>query len=81
MKKTSDKECYSLPIGKDKTIDFLKVVEGIKENQTVTKKEAFKQLRFFFLELLEAGFTMEEAMAYLAALTRNSSNEKKGDDK
>jgi hypothetical protein len=30
-------------------IDFLKVVEGIKENQTATRKEAFKQLRFFIL--------------------------------
>jgi hypothetical protein len=54
----------------DKPIDFLKVVEGIKENQTATTKEAFKQLRFLYLELLEAGFTMEEAMTYLSSLTR-----------
>jgi hypothetical protein len=72
MKKTSDKERYSLPIGKDKTIDFLKVVESIKENETAEKKEAFKQLRFFYLELLEAGFTMEEAMAFLAFLVRGN---------
>jgi hypothetical protein len=66
---------------KKEPIDFLKVVEGMKKNQTAAEKEAFKQLRLFYLELLEVGFTMEEAMAYLAALTRNSSNEKKGDDK
>jgi hypothetical protein len=66
---------------KDKTIDFLKVVEGIKNDQATAQKEAFKQLRIFYLKLLESGFTMEEAMAYLAALTRNLSNEEKGDDK
>jgi hypothetical protein len=63
---------------KNKPIDFLKVVDGIKENQTAATKEAFKQLRFLYLELLEAGFTMEEAMVYLSSLTRNSSNDKKG---
>jgi hypothetical protein len=61
-------------------IDFLKVVEGIKKDQATAQKEAFKQLRIFYLELLESGFTMEDAMAYLAALTRNLSNEKKGDN-
>jgi hypothetical protein len=66
---------------KDKTIDFLKVVEGMKRNKDAEKEESFKQLRTFYLELIKAGFTMEEAMAFLAALIRDSSNEKKGDDK
>jgi hypothetical protein len=51
-------------------IDFLKVVEGLNENKTAVTKEAFKQLRLLYLELLEAGFTMEEAMTYLSSLTR-----------
>jgi hypothetical protein len=33
-------------------------------------KEAFKQMRHLYFGLIEAGFTMQEAMAYLAALTK-----------
>jgi DNA-directed RNA polymerase delta subunit len=50
-------------------IDFLKVIEGIETNKKEELKEALKQLRTFYLELIEAGFTMQEAMAFLAALT------------
>jgi hypothetical protein len=59
-----------------KPVDFLKAVEGIKKTQEVEMKEGFRQLRKFYLELLEAGFTMKEAMAYLAALTNPQSNKK-----
>jgi hypothetical protein len=51
-------------------IDFLKVIEGIEMSKEEELKEALKQTRFFYLKLIEAGFTMQEAMAYLAALTK-----------
>jgi hypothetical protein len=59
-------------------VDFLKVVEDIKKNEQEQRKKAFKQIGDFYLELIEAGFTMEEAMAYMAALSKPPpSNEKK----
>ena len=61
----------------EKPVDFLKIVEGMKKTQEVEAKEGFRQLRKFYLELLEAGFTMEEAMAYLAALTKPQPDEQK----
>jgi DNA-directed RNA polymerase delta subunit len=57
-----------------KPVDFLKVVEGIKKTAEAERKEAFKQIREFYLELIENGFTMDEAMAFIAALTRQSND-------
>jgi hypothetical protein len=62
---------------KKEPVDFLKVLNGIEKNKEAELREAFKQLRLMYLNLLEAGFTMEEAMAYLAALTRGPDGEKK----
>jgi len=53
-------------------IDFLKVVEGIKKDEVAAMKEAFKAIRTIYLEMIEAGFSMEEAMVYIAALTRQT---------
>ena len=58
-------------------IDFLKVIEGVKATKEEETKEAFKQLRFMYLELLNADFTLEEAMAFLAALIKAGADEKK----
>jgi hypothetical protein len=58
--------------GKKEPFDFLKLIAEVE------LKAAFKQMRLLYLGLIEAGFTMQEAMAYLAALTRNPSNDKKG---
>jgi hypothetical protein len=57
---------------KKEPIDFLKVIQGTEKNKAEELKKAFKQARLLYLGLLEAGFTMEEAMVYLAALTRGS---------
>jgi len=35
------------------------------------RKKAFKTIREFYLNLREAGFTMEEAMAFMVAASRN----------
>jgi hypothetical protein len=71
MSETKVKEREPLTEKKIKEpIDFLKAIEGIETNKKEKLKEALKQLRFFYLELIEAGFTMQEAMAYLAALTK-----------
>jgi hypothetical protein len=35
---------------------------------------AYRQLRGMYLQLIEAGCTMQEAMAYLAALSRSEPN-------
>jgi hypothetical protein len=61
---------------KKEPIDFLKLVEGMKMSQEAQLKEALKQTRYFYLELIEAGFTMDEAMAFLAALTRQKQEDK-----
>ena len=80
-KKIYDAHAYHLYGNEQKEIknpiDFLKVVEGIKKTETEQTKEAFKALRTVYVEMLEAGFTMDEAMAYMAALTRQT----KGEDK
>jgi hypothetical protein len=55
----------------EKTIDFLKVIKGIEIDKEKKLKDAFKQMRFLYIELIKAGFTMQEAMAYLAALSKN----------
>jgi len=55
-------------------IDFLKVIEGIKADEKTQLKEAFKQTRTLYLELLDAGFDMIEAMAFIAALWKANSN-------
>jgi hypothetical protein len=57
-------------------IDFLEVIDGIKKNQEAELKEAFKQMRIMYLEMIKAGFTAEEAIIYLAALTRQPSTRK-----
>jgi hypothetical protein len=61
--------------GNKEPIDFLKIVEGIKKSEAEQLKEDFKKLRLLYLEMIEAGFTMLEAMTYIAVLTR-STNEK-----
>ena len=61
-----------------KTYDFLKVVEGIKKEKEVSEKEAFKALRKFYLELLEAEFSMEEAMSFLAAICNQAKGSQDG---
>ena len=66
-KKLNEKECPN---------DFLKVVEGIKITEYEQTKEAFKAIRAIYVQMLEAGFTMDEAMAYIAALTRHVQGEK-----
>jgi hypothetical protein len=70
-----------MPEEKKNPIDFLKVIEGVKKSQEAELKEAFKQMRIVYLEMMEAGFTADEAMTYLAALTRPSSKEDKGKEK
>jgi hypothetical protein len=62
--------------GKKEPIDFLKLVEGMKMSQEAQLKEALKQMRFLYLEMIEAGFTMAEAMTYLAVLTSQKPEEK-----
>jgi hypothetical protein len=57
---------------KKSPIDFLKVIEGIKKSEIEQIKEAFRQMRIMYLELIEAGFTMEEAMAFMAAMMRQN---------
>jgi hypothetical protein len=59
---------------KKEPIDFLKVIQGIEKNKAEELEEAFKQARLLYLGLIEAGFTMEEAMTFLATLTRGSPN-------
>jgi len=49
-------------------LDYLKKV--ISEQERVEMKKAFKQAREVYLELMDAGFTMFEAFAFMAALTR-----------
>jgi hypothetical protein len=52
---------------------FRKVFEEIEKNKKeAEKKENFKQLREFYLGLIEAGFTMEEAMTFMAAIAKSS---------
>jgi hypothetical protein len=51
-------------------IDFLKVIKGVEKNKKEELKEACKQMRVLYLELINAGFTTAEAMAYLVALTK-----------
>jgi hypothetical protein len=67
ISKPSEKE----PVTRN-PINFLKVIEGEKKNQEANLKEAFKQMRIIYLEMMEASFTAEDAMTYLAALTRHS---------
>jgi hypothetical protein len=62
---------------KREPIDFLKVIEGIKKSEMEQLKEAFKQARVIYLEMIEAGFTMEEAMTFIAALTKQTNNKEK----
>ena len=59
-----------MPDEKKEPIDFLKVVEGIKKTEAKQLKEAFRQLRILYLEMIEAGFTKNEAIAYIAAMTK-----------
>jgi len=61
---------------KKNPIDFLKAVEGIKKTEEAEKKEAFKQIRGVYLDLLDAGFDMIEAMAFIAAMCKASENDK-----
>lgn len=55
---------------KREPVDFLKVVEGIKADQMTLRKQALKEMRDFYLALIEAGFSLEEAMAFIAALVK-----------
>jgi hypothetical protein len=62
---------------KKEPIDFLKVIEGIKKSESEQLKEACKQTRVLYLELIEAGFTMLEAMAFIAALLQRGNEKEK----
>jgi hypothetical protein len=50
-----------------------KIVDMASEKAKV--KESFKMLRVLYNEMIEAGFTMEEAMAFIAALCKQSGKE------
>jgi len=63
-----------------KTIDFLKVVEEIKKTEIQEMKEGFQLLRNMYLELRDAGFTMEEAMSFIAALCKPPPNGDRGEN-
>jgi hypothetical protein len=58
-----------------KPVDFLKVVEGIRKSKEEETKEGFKVMRDFYLQLREADFSMEEAMAFNAALAQKKNKE------
>jgi hypothetical protein len=60
----------------EKPIDFLKVIEDIEKTKEAELKQAFKQMRIVYLEMIEAEFTADEAMMYLAALTKQPSSTK-----
>jgi hypothetical protein len=64
-----------MPEEKKSPIDFLKVVEGIRADEKAQSKEAYKQMRLLYLELIEAGFDMIEAMAFIAAMCRPPINQ------
>ena len=53
-----------------KTIDFLKVIEGMNKTKMEELKEAYKAMRDLYLGLREAGFTMEEGMTFIAAMCK-----------
>jgi hypothetical protein len=55
---------------KKEPLNFLKLVEGIRADEKAQLKEAYKQMRVLYLDLIEAGFDMIEAMALIAAICR-----------
>jgi len=47
----------------------------MKKAEEEQRKEAFREMRQFYLYLREAGFTMEEAFAFMVAAGRNPPKE------
>jgi hypothetical protein len=59
------------------SFDFLKTIKGIEmDNEKKKLKESIKKIREFYLELIEAGFSSQEAMAFIAIMKKgNTDNE------
>jgi hypothetical protein len=71
MSETKDKERKILMEKQNKEpIDFLKEIKAIEMSNEEKLEGELKQLRGIYLKLIKSGFTMQEAMAYLAALTK-----------